>query len=133
MAGPPLTGSARADAARRLSEDRDAIARAVTAALYAERPGLLDAHGERGREKCRQDMLHNVDYLVPAVDLGDPAIFAAYVTWLDDLLRARRVETTHLVRCLELLGEEATARYGADEAAAVRTILDAGLSVLRRP
>ena len=130
MADAAVTELGRAGAARRLMEEREAIARAVTARLYDERPELLARHGARGREKCLHDMLHNVDHLIPAVDLGDPSMFARYVEWLDGLLRARAVETTHLVRCLELLADEGAARCTADEGAALRPVVDAGLRVL---
>ena len=130
MAGAALSDGARARAARRLMAEREPIARAVTARLYDERPDLLEKHGTRGREKCLQDMLHNVDHLIPAVDLGDPPMFARYVEWLDGLLRARSVETTHLARCLELLAEEGGAPGDPEEREAVRTVVDAGLRVL---
>jgi len=132
MAGA-VSASTHTGAARRLMADREAIARAVTARLYEERPELMERHGARGREKCLQDMLHNVDHLIPAVDLGDPSMFARYVEWLDGLLRARSVETTHLVRSLELLAEEGVARCAPEEGAALRPVVDAGLRVLAGP
>jgi hypothetical protein len=59
-------------------------------------------------------------------------MFAGYVEWLDTLLRARHVATRDIVRCLELLGEEAQRRYPPDEAEAIARILRAGLRVLAR-
>jgi hypothetical protein len=57
-------------------------------------------------------------------------MFARYVEWLDGLMRAHNVETRDLVRCLELLRAETTARMPGDEAAIVSSALDAGLRVL---
>ena len=96
-------------AAERLLEHQDALARAVTARLYAERPELLARHGERGREKCLQDMRYNVEHLVPAVDLEDPALFATYVRWLTGMLAARGVAADDVTRCLELLADASRA------------------------
>src|ERR1700709_1746657 len=107
-----LTGR---DAAARLLRARSALAHAVTTRLYAELPELLEKHGERGREKCLQDMEYNVEHLAPAVHLADGEIFARYVTWLDDLLRARGVATRDVMRSLELLRDEVLARYGAPD------------------
>ena len=121
-----------ARAARLLERDRELLARAVTEALYAESPALLERYGERGRQKCLQDMRHNVDHLIPAVDLGDAPMFARYVQWLDSLLRARSVDTREVVRCLELLRDQSAARFPAAEADAVGAIIDAGLRVLVR-
>jgi hypothetical protein len=119
----------RARAGQALMRDKDAIASAVTERLYAERPYLLDKHGERGRGKTLQDMRYNIEHLIPAVDLGDPQMFARYVEWLDNLLRSRNVETKEVVRCLELLTEECEQRMPQDTAA-IRPIIDAGLAVV---
>ncbi|NUO37848.1 MAG: hypothetical protein HOQ17_06575 [Gemmatimonadaceae bacterium] len=119
------------DAAALLMRDRDALAYEVTAALYAESPTLMEKHGERGREKCLQDMRYNIDHLIPAVDLADGAMFARYVEWLDGLLRARHVATRDVVRCLELLRDRCTARYPSAESGAIGDIIDAGLGVVR--
>lgn len=121
---------AGARAASFLARDREAVAGAVTEALYAESPALLERHGERGREKCLQDMRHNIDHLIPAVELEDGAMFARYVEWLDALLRARRVETRHVARCLELLRDQCAARYPGAAADAVGAIVGAGLRVV---
>ena len=117
-------------AARLLLVDREALAREVTDALYAESPDLLARYGERGREKCLQDMRYNIEHLTPAVELGDASMFAGYVEWLDALLRARNVPTRDVVRCLELLGDRCAIRYPRADAETIGTILRAGIAVL---
>src|SRR5262245_27343501 len=115
----------------RLMRDKEHLARAVTERLYAERPYLLDKHGERGREKTLPDMRYNIEHMIPAVDLGDPPMFARYVEWLDEMLRSRNVETKEVVRCLELLRDECEGRFAADSGA-IRPVIDAGLAVVTR-
>ena len=126
-----LTTDAGASASRLLQRERDALSHAVTDALYAESPALLERHGERGREKCLQDMYYNIDQLIPAVDLGDGAMFARYVEWLDNLLVARNVATRDVVRCLEILRDECDSRFPRAESDAIGTIVQAGLGVLK--
>lgn len=116
-------------AAEQLMHDKDALARAVTARLYAEKPSLLEKHGERGREKCLQDMFYNIEHLVPAVDLEDAPMFSKYVQWLVDMLGSRGVASDDVTRCLELLTEEASARLGDAEGRLVADVLAAGISV----
>lgn len=120
-----------AGAGRALLRDKEHLALAVTERLFAERPYLLDKHGERGREKTLQDMRYNIEHLVPAVDLNDPGMFARYIEWLDEMLRSRNVETKEVVRCLELLRDECDARL-PQESAAIRPVIDAGLGVVAR-
>ena len=126
------TGTVNGRAAQRLIRDRESLARAVTDALYAEAGDRLARHGTRGRERCLEDMHFNVDHLIPAVDLGDPDLFGRYLQWLDDLLRARGVETREVTRCLELLGDEVERRYAPDESRAIRDVLDASQRSLSR-
>ena len=114
-----------------LMRDKEQLAQAVTERLFAERPYLLDKHGERGREKTLQDMRYNIEHLIPAVDLGDAPMFARYVEWLDEVLRSRNVETKEVVRCLELLRDECEQRFPG-EASTIRPIIDAGLEVVAK-
>ena len=130
LGGDPGAADAGLRAARLLLIDREALAREVTDALYAESRDLLERYGERGREKCLQDMRYNIEHLTPAVELGDAAMFAGYVQWLDALLRARNVPTRDVIRCLELLGERCAVRYPPAEAATIGAIIDAGIAVL---
>lgn len=118
-------------AAAELLEHREAIARAVTERLFHEMPGLWDKYGQRGWDKCLQDMRHTVDHLAPAVELESPAMFARYADWCDTVLRARNVPTGELVRCLELMRDDAAHRMPAEQAAVAAASLDAGLQALR--
>jgi hypothetical protein len=117
-------------AAARLLERKSELAGAVTAALYAERPALEARYGAVGRARCLEDLHYTLEHLIPAVELEQPAMFADYVRWLDGLLRARNVDTADVVRSLELTGQVVAAALSADEAAAVRPALQAGLAVL---
>lgn len=124
------TVTAGARASGRLLEEKEALARSITAALYESMPDLLERHGERGREKCLQDMRYNLEHLAPAVDLGQPEMFAGYARWLDGLLRARNVGTDEVVRCLELTERGIRERFPAGEADAVAPCIRAGLAAL---
>ena len=114
-----------------LLEEKEALAREVTARLYAAMPSLPEKYGERGRAKCLQDMRYNLEHLAPAVELEHPEMFAAYARWLDGLLRAYGVATDEVVRSLELMEAVVDERLPADEADAVRACLRAGLAALR--
>jgi hypothetical protein len=117
-------------AATRLLADRHVLADEVTRRLYDEMPELTDRYGPVGREKCQEDIHSTIDRLIPAVDLGRPALFAGYVQWLDQLLRARNVTTREIVRSLELTEEVVRTRLSADEANVVATSIRAGLAEL---
>lgn len=129
MAGPSINPHT-SRAARMLLRDTDNLALAVTERLFNESPELFDKYGQRGYDKCLQDMRYNVQHLVPAVDMGDASMFTKYVEWLDGLLRARNVPTRETLRCLELLRNEVLARYERNDVDAITAVLDAGIALL---
>lgn len=122
--------TAGARAAERLLEIKDSLAREITDALYERMPELMEKHGEYGRRKCLQDMRYNLEHLAPAVDLGQPEMFAGYVRWLDGLLRARNVSTAEVALSLELTEQRVRERFAADEADAIVPSVRAGLAAL---
>jgi len=119
-----------ARAASELLGQTEELAEAITHSLYDEMPELTARYGSIGREKCQQDLRHTIEYLIPAVHLEEPQMFASYVRWLDDLLRARNVSTREIVRSLQLTEQIVRTRLPADEADAVATCVRAGLSAL---
>jgi hypothetical protein len=125
-----LSAAERAGAA--LLEQKEAIARSVTGLLYAEMPWLQDKYGDRGREKCLQDMRYNLEHLIPAVELQAPDMFARYAAWAAGVLRARGVPTDELARSMEIMHADVAARLAPDQVQAVAGCIDAGLRSLQR-
>ena len=117
-------------AASQLLGQTEELAEAITRSLYADMPELTARYGSSGREKCRQDMRHTIEFLIPAVHLAEPEMFARYIRWLHDLLRARNVSTQEIVRSLQLTEQIVRTQLPADEADAVATCVRAGLSAL---
>lgn len=114
-------------AAETILRERAQAAAAITAAMYQELPELLNRYGQRGRERCLEDMHFNLEHLAAAVALDAPEVFVNYVRWADDLLRARQVPTVELVRCLELMRGELRGRMEAPEAEVVNRCIQAAL------
>jgi hypothetical protein len=122
--------STAALAAAALLENREAVARSVTGLLYAEMPWLIDRYGERGRQKCLQDMRYNIEYLAPAVELDDPGMFARYAAWCNGVLRSRGVSTGELARSFVLMEYDVGVRLPREQADAVAACLRAGVDAL---
>ena len=117
-------------AAGQLLAEKELLAESVTRALYDEMPELTTRYGPVGREKCLQDLRFTIEHLIPAVDLGHPEMFATYVQWLDELLRARNVSTREVIRSLELLEGIVRERFAADQAESIARSIRAGLERL---
>ena len=114
--------------AEQLIARKSELAVAVTDAVYAAVPELASRYGPEGRRKCEQDMHYTLEHLAPAVELGEPAMFATYVGWLRDMLQRRNVPPTDVVATLHAMASELPARLGAD--AALDACLAAGLAEL---
>ena len=124
----PITVEGRA--AAELLARKASFAQTATDALYAEMPELTDRYGAVGRERCLEDIRYTIDHLIPAVDLAQPSMFATYVAWLDDLLRARNVSTREVIRSLELIEQTVRSQLAPEEANAVASCIRAVLDSL---
>lgn len=117
-------------AANAILAAKDQLAPVITARLYDAVPSLAERYGERGRQKCLEDMRYNLEHLAPAVALSSPAMFAGYAAWLDDLLRARDVPTADTVTSLELTMDALEETLDPAHLPLIRRCVDAGLSAL---
>ena len=124
----PVTVEGRA--AAELMARKASLAQTTTDALYADMPELTTRYGAVGRERCLEDIRYTIDHLIPAVDLAQPSMFATYVGWLDDLLRARNVSTREVMRSLQLIEQAVRNELAPDEANVVASCLRAGLDSL---
>ena len=75
-------------------------------------------------------MRYCLEHLAPAVAMNDPALFARYVLWLENLLAARGIGSDDVRRSLEATQDVLAQRLLPDEAACVRPPLQAGLASL---
>jgi len=112
--------------------DKESIARAVTQRMFDEYPDILEKHGERGRQKCLQDMHYNIEHLIPAVDLERPEMFADYARWLDTMLGSRGVAARDVRRCFEMVADEARERYDDEVTKLIDAIIRAGVDAVER-
>ena len=117
-------------ASESLLSHKEDLARAITDSLFAAQPDLLARYGELGRAKCLQDMRYSLEHLAPAVALGEPDLFARYVRWLEDLLRARGILAEDIRRSLELTEAVISTRLPIEEATVTTRCVRAGLAAL---
>lgn len=108
---------------------RDQAVATVTEALYAHHPELEQRFGARGRDICRQDIGHHLDYLQAALDAGDSALFENYTRWLAGILEHRGVPTEHLGESFALLEAFYTRHLLPAQATPVVAILGAAREV----
>jgi hypothetical protein len=72
-------------------------------------------------------MRYTIEHLAPAVALGEPRLFASYVTWLIDLLAARAIACEDVRSSLAALRRVLEARLPKDEFSEAARSIDAAL------
>lgn len=113
-----------------LAPQREPCATYVTHEIYAKYGKVLARFGERGRQVCRQDVLHHLTYLACALMQQTPAPFVQYVLWLKDVLGARGVPVAHLDYSLHLIAAFLDDKLPAATLAPLRNTLQGALSAL---
>lgn len=113
-----------------LASLREPCATYVTREIYLKYGKVLARFGERGRQVCRQDILHHLGYLACALTQQTPAPFVQYVLWLKDVLDARGVPVAHLDYSLHLITAFLDDKMPAAALTPLRTTLQSALAAL---
>lgn len=90
--------------ANRIRGTRGAIAELAFGLLEQRFPGMA-AYDQRQRTRTLEDLLHTLDFLATALDLGDRSLLSDYLAWLAELLGRRNVPAAVLGTSLNVLRE----------------------------
>ena len=113
-----------------ISPWRELCADFVTNAIYAMYAKELERFGEHGRQTCRQDIFHHLDYLQGALIVGDATVFTQYIIWLKEVLSSRGVPSAHLSTSLEFLETFFSNQLPVAEVGALTKILSSARAAL---
>jgi methanogenic corrinoid protein MtbC1 len=113
-----------------LEASAEEIAGGVVDAEFRSRPELEARFGEAGRRKCEKDAQYHIAYLAEAISAGAPELFVEYVAWARALLAGRGIDADDLVTNLRFLRDGVQQALPPDEAAAVASYIDHGISSL---
>jgi methanogenic corrinoid protein MtbC1 len=115
-----------AEIGRDLGLQCESIADAVAARHYQLRPELESRYGQRGRQKCRDDISHHVTYLAQSLVASEPSLFRDYVGWAKVMLAGRGIPASDLADNLQTTIDVLKDRLPAEDAsAACRYVQDA--------
>jgi hypothetical protein len=81
------------------------LARAATDALHERHPEWIERWGQRGRERCLDDVAYHLSYAGDALALGRAEVFTDYVRFIDGFLARRGFGGDHLRDTLDVLAE----------------------------
>jgi methanogenic corrinoid protein MtbC1 len=87
--------------ARQLRALAPGIARAVTDDFFKRYPSWLEKYGLTGIERGVEDARFHIEFLAGAIESGNPAAFAEYLTWAARVLTTRHIGYKFLIENVE--------------------------------
>jgi methanogenic corrinoid protein MtbC1 len=118
--------ASRSQLADKVAGAKDSGANAVSDELFLKHPEWLERYGERGRQRCKEDIRFHIQFLAGAIEAGSPEAFADYARWTSRLLGARGMTSDSLREAFHYLGKHFRQRLALseEEAALVSSFLD---------
>lgn len=102
------------------------LAGRITELHFSKNPDLEKKYGERGRQRCFEDAIYHIDYLVEAVRMDSTELFNHYLEWAWYMLEARNIPREDLVSNLGYIKQAISEILQDSQLEAVFQILDAG-------
>lgn len=111
-----------------IREGADRLADAAMEWFTAKHTDLVKLYGPTAKEKCRADTLHHLRFLEEAVALDSPALFSAYVEWLDNLLIQYHVSHETVRDSIDAVGRAVSEALPADDRPRVEAMVAEALA-----
>jgi len=118
------------DIAGTIAENCDIAARRVVHQQYQLHPEFEQRFGPAGALFALEDVQYHLRFLVNAIAVGRPALFADYVAWTRTVLASRNVPADVLVDNLHILGRVLCPMLPASGQPLLQEYLDSALALL---
>jgi methanogenic corrinoid protein MtbC1 len=86
-------------------QQRRAIAERAVRRYWLRQPSVAERYGDKGRQRCVEDMLYTLVYLEAATVTGSKELFRDYITWLRSIFICFNIDVDDLTGTLETLQE----------------------------
>ncbi|WP_192820573.1 B12-binding domain-containing protein [Rufibacter sp. LB8] len=123
-------GEIRKKAAATLKRLSTRLAADTTKLVYQRHPDLEARYGAIGREKCHEDALYHLSFLIEAVSANSMVLFSDYVTWAQQVLESRQIAVQDLHHHLVILKEVVAQHLPIDQYVLVANHLNAAVQQL---
>lgn len=114
-----------------LKEAKHELARRVTELHFRENPELEERYGDKGRQKCHDDVIYHLNYLVEAIGVGNINLFTNYLEWADIMLRERGIPVSDLITNIAKLQEAAQEILPAEISSVTERYINSGIETLK--
>ena len=84
-----------------LTEKSNELAHHITKLHFEQDPGLLTRYGAAGKQRCYEDAVFHLNFLMEAVTMSLPSMYVNYILWASTMLKARNIPESDLINNLE--------------------------------
>lgn len=114
-----------------LAEKTEDLATYVTSLHFEHDPGLINRYGEAGKSRCHEDAVFHLNFLIEAITLNDPDMYANYTIWAASMLQSRNVPETDLHHNLDFVQQAIHEILGSEFSSATKKFIDAAKEKLK--
>ncbi len=86
-----------------LTEKSSELANDITSLQLANNPDLLKRYGAAGKRRCYKDAEYHLKYLIEALTMERPDMYANYILWASAMLKARHLTEKDLEDNLDVV------------------------------
>ena len=115
---------------RQLTERKGELAVKITDLHFKSHPELDKKYGDKGREKCREDAIYHLNYLIEALQVESQELFNHYLEWAYNMLDARNIPIDDLEHNIRSIKDVISGEFSANSADMAVTILESGVQHL---
>ena len=113
-----------------IREQADSLAESIVARQYGLQGEVWTRYGDPGRAKSVRDARYHLDYLLEALDAGDPTLFNAYLAWVKVLFAGLHFPDHVLPTTLECTRYVLAEALPEEVSAPAIAVVEAGLQSL---
>lgn len=115
---------------RIISQKSDLAAR-ITDLQFKKNPDLEKRYGKKGREKCNEDTLYHLNYLIEALRINSAALFTHYLEWAYYMLDSRNIPIEDLINQIRYIREVVSEQIAGPGIETVLNYLEKGAEHLQ--
>ncbi|MFH5885282.1 cobalamin-dependent protein [Halalkalibaculum sp. DA3122] len=119
------------DLIAQLEEQKHPLAERITALQFKNNPMLEERYGQEGRDRCREDAIYHLEYLVEALRVQSPGIFNHYLEWAHHMLSARNIPLSDLAENVRYIKQAVREKLPEEDLSPAVDYLDSGINHLK--
>lgn len=88
---------------KKIHQSSNELTNYITELHFEHDPSLLDRYGSEGKIRCKQDAVFHLNFLVEAMIMQLPEMYANYILWVAAMLKSRNIPDTDLLNNLDFV------------------------------